>query len=303
MITVFAILFTLQYFSHYFVGSTSHVYVSLPCALMNWHTRRSQCATIERLKARMERPMSKLSIRNLTLKRCGATVLRDVSVDVPEGELLVVIGPSGGGKSSLLRCVNRLNDIDSGSIHLDGGSIYDLPVIELRCKVGMMFQKTAAFEGSVADNIAYGARLQGQTLGQEEILALMSQVSLEAELADKPASDLSGGQEQRLAIARALALNPSLLLLDEPTSSLDPIATSRVEDSLMQLRRASNLTMIWVSHSIEQARRIGSRVLLLDGGRVIREDTVAAMLDPETGDRRALAFAEGDQAGLTESGA
>ena len=244
--------------------------------------------------------MPKLSIRNLTLKRGGATVLRDVSVDVPEGELLVVIGPSGGGKSSLLRCLNRLNDIDSGSIHLDGQSIYDLPVTELRRKVGMMFQKTAAFEGSVADNIAYGARLQGQTLTQEETLALMSQVSLETELADKPAAELSGGQEQRLAIARALALNPSLLLLDEPTSSLDPIATSRVEDSLMQLRQQSDLTMIWVSHSIEQARRIGSRVLLLDGGRIIREDTVAAMLDPETGDRRALAFAEGDQAGLTE---
>ncbi len=244
--------------------------------------------------------MPKLSIRNLTLKRGGATVLRDVSVDVPEGELLVVIGPSGGGKSSLLRCLNRLNDIDSGSIHLDGQSIYDLPVTELRRKVGMMFQKTAAFEGSVADNIAYGARLQGQTLTREETLALMSQVSLEAELADKPAAELSGGQEQRLAIARALALNPSLLLLDEPTSSLDPIATSRVKDSLMQLRQQSDLTMIWVSHSIEQARRIGSRVLLLDGGRIIREDTVAAMLDPESGDKRALAFAEGDQAGLTE---
>ena len=130
----------------------------------------------------------------------------------------------------------------------------------------------------------------------------MAQVSLEAELADKPATDLSGGQEQRLAIARALALNPSLLLLDEPTSSLDPIATSRVEESLLRLRQQSDLTMIWVSHSIEQARRIGSRVLLLDGGRVIREDTVSAMLDPETGDKRALAFAEGDQAGLQEIG-
>ena len=247
--------------------------------------------------------MPKLSIRNLTLKRGGAIVLRDLSLDVREGELLVVIGPSGGGKSSLLRCINRLNDIDSGAIHLDGQSIYDLPVTKLRCKVGMMFQKTAAFEGSVADNIAYGARLQGQSLSRAEILALMSQVSLEAGLADKPAAELSGGQEQRLAIARALALNPSLLLLDEPTSSLDPIATSRVEDSLMQLRRATNLTIIGVSHSIEQARRIGSRVLLLDGGRVIREDTVAAMLDPETGDKRALAFAEGDQAGLTEGGA
>ncbi len=247
--------------------------------------------------------MPKLSIRNLSLKRGGAPVLRDISLDVAAGELLVVIGPSGAGKSSLLRCINRLNDIDAGAIQLDGGSIYDLPVTELRRQVGMMFQKTAAFDGTVADNIAFGARLQGEALSRNAILALMGQVSLEAELIDKAAASLSGGQEQRLAIARALALNPSLLLLDEPTSSLDPIATSHVEDSLMRLRQRGNLTMIWVSHSIEQARRVGSRVLLLDAGRVIREDTVSAMLDPDTGDRRALAFAEGDKAGLQELGA
>ncbi len=247
--------------------------------------------------------MSKLSIRNLSLKRGGAVVLREVSLEVPAGELLVVIGPSGSGKSSLLRCVNRLNDIDAGAIRLDGQSIYDMPVTELRRQVGMMFQKTAPFEGSVADNIAFSARLQGDSLSRDQVLALMNQASLEAELADKAAADLSGGQEQRLAIARALALNPTLLLLDEPTSSLDPIATSRVEDSLMRLREQTNLTMIWVSHSIEQARRIGSRVLLLDGGRVIREDSVGAMLDPEGGDKRALAFAEGDQAGLEDSSA
>ena len=126
----------------------------------------------------------------------------------------------------------------------------------------------------------------------------MRQVSLEEGLIDQPASKLSGGQEQRLAIARALALDPSLLLLDEPTSALDPIATGRVEESLLRLRQETGLTMIWVSHSIEQARRIGSRVLLLDEGRVIREDTAEAMLDPVSGDKRALAFAEGDHAGL-----
>ncbi len=244
--------------------------------------------------------MPKLSIRKLSLKRGGVTVLQDISLDLAAGELLVVIGPSGSGKSSLLRCVNRLNDIEAGAIELDGRSIYEQPVTELRRHVGMMFQKTAAFEGTVAENIAFGARLQGETLARGAVLDLMAQVSLEAALADKPASELSGGQEQRLAIARALALKPSLLLLDEPTSSLDPIATSHVEGSLLRLREKRNLTMIWVSHAIEQARRLGSRVLLLDGGRVIREDTVGAMLDPVSGDKRALAFAEGDKAGLQQ---
>ena len=244
--------------------------------------------------------MSKLSIRNLALRRGGKTVLRDINLEVAAGELLVVIGPSGSGKSSLLRCINRLNDIAAGSIMLDGVSIYDMPVTELRRKVGMIFQKTDAFAGSLAENIAYGAALQGRELSRERILELMQRASLNVELVDQSAGALSGGQEQRLALARALALDPTLLLLDEPTSSLDPIATGRVETSLLRLRRETGATMIWVSHSIEQARRIGSRVLLLDAGRVLRVDTVQAMLDPQSGDKRALAFAEGDEAGLQQ---
>ena len=242
--------------------------------------------------------MAEIAIQNVTLTRGKQVVLRDVSVDVADGDLLVIIGPSGSGKSSLLRTINRLNEIDSGAILLDGQPIHAMPVTELRSKVGMMFQKTSPFDGTVADNIAFGASLIEETLSRQRILELMELASLEAEFIDRPANELSGGQEQRLGIARALALNPSVLLLDEPTSSLDPIATHHVEDSLLKLRANINLTMIWVSHSIEQARRIGNRVLLLDEGRVVREDSVKVMLDPKTGDKRALAFAEGDIAGL-----
>jgi ABC-type phosphate transport system ATPase subunit len=242
--------------------------------------------------------MVDISIQNVSLTRGNQVVLRDVSVDIADGDLLVIIGPSGSGKSSLLRCINRLNEIDSGTIQVGGQSIHDMAVTELRGNVGMMFQKTAPFEGTVADNIAFGASLTGDSLSRQRILDLMELASLEDDLIDKPANELSGGQEQRLGIARTLALNPSVLLLDEPTSALDPIATHNVEESLLKLRDNTSLTMIWVSHSIEQARRIGSRVLLLDEGRVVREDSVTAMLDPQTGDKRALAFAEGDEAGL-----
>lgn len=242
--------------------------------------------------------MPTIDIQNLCLTRGKQQVLKNVSITIADGDVLLIIGPSGGGKSSLLRCINRLAEIDSGKIIIDGVSIYDQPVIELRRKIGMMFQKTAPFEGTIADNITYGPALIGDNLSRERILELMKMASLPADLIDKPASELSGGQEQRLGIARALANNPSILLLDEPTSALDPIATHHVEESLLELRKKLGLTMIWVSHSIEQARRVGNRVLLLDEGCVLREDSVSAMLHPATGDKRALAFAQGDIDGL-----
>lgn len=242
-----------------------------------------------------------LEVRKLSVQRSHEPVLHEVSLTVEGGEILVIIGQSGSGKSSLLRCINRLEEVQPGHVFLQNKDIYEIPVTELRCRVGMIFQKTAAFKGSIAENIGYGPSLRGETLSQERLRELMALASLPVELLDRNALELSGGQEQRLAIARALANEPQVLLLDEPTSSLDPIGTRNIEESLLALRDQLGLTLVWVSHAIEQARRVADRVLLLDQGQVLRIDSVEAMLDPECGDKRALAFATGDEQGLHDS--
>jgi ABC-type proline/glycine betaine transport system ATPase subunit len=242
--------------------------------------------------------MPMIEVRNLSLTRGGMKVLHNVSLTVEQGEIFVLIGPSGSGKSSLLRCLNRLEEPAPGTVFLRGHDITTLPVMTLRCRVGMVFQQTAMFPGTVADNVTYGPSLRDEPVSRERIRELLDMVMLEPEIADKSARELSGGQAQRVAIARALANEPDVLLLDEPTSALDPVATRSVEQTLTGLRDRIGLTLVWVSHIIDQARRVGDRVLLLDGGRVLHVDHADVMLDPEQGDQRALAFANGDGSGL-----
>jgi len=238
-------------------------------------------------------------VSNVTLRRNDNVVLTDVDLSIERGEVLVFIGPSGSGKSSLLRCLNRLERIERGRILFNGHDITSLSVLELRRQVGMVFQKTAVIEGTIAENISYGPQLRGERLSRTEIISLMRQAALEPELVDRNARALSGGQEQRLAIARALANRPTVLLLDEPTSALDPIGTRKVEEVLLRLREEVGLTLVWVSHNVEQARRVADRVLLLEAGRVARIASVAGMLDEENGDPRALAFAQGIEADIS----
>ncbi len=246
--------------------------------------------------------MSLIDVRDLSLDRNGQAVLHGVSLGVQAGEILVVMGPSGSGKSSLLRCLNRLEEPAPGRVFLRERDVTDLPVVELRHRVGMIFQKTTPFPGTVADNVAYGPCLHGQTLPRARIVELLEAAALDAALADKPAGALSGGQEQRLAIARALANEPEVLLLDEPTSALDPVATHRVEETLLALRARLNLTMVWVSHTADQARRVGDRLILLEAGRITREGTAAVLLDREAGDPLVLAFAAGATAETAPAG-
>ncbi len=243
--------------------------------------------------------MSVVEVRHLSLSRGGSPVLRDVSLAIEKGEVFMLIGPSGSGKSSLLRCLNRLEEPPPGSVFFNGTDITTRPVTEIRCRVGMVFQQAAMFPGTVGDNVAYGPAMRGETLPPERVRELLDMVALDDPgIAEKSAAELSGGQAQRVTIARALANDPAVLLLDEPTSALDPIATGAIEETLLGLRDRIGLTLVWVSHLVDQARRVGDRVLLLNEGRVVRIASAGEMLDPELGDERALAFANGDEAGL-----
>ncbi|MGC8916629.1 MAG: phosphate ABC transporter ATP-binding protein PstB [Thermoanaerobaculum sp.] len=213
-------------------------------------------------------------------------VLRGVSLAVPRGGVTAVIGPSGCGKSTLLRCFNRMNDhlpgfFLRGQVRALGRDVYDpeRPVDSLRFAVGMVFQRPNPFPMSIADNVLFGPRLSG-IRNRDELSRILEQSLRAAHLWDEvkdnlatSALRLSGGQQQRLCIARALALKPEVLLLDEPSSALDPIATARLEETVLEL--AASVTVLWVTHDLQQAARVSRRVAFLYLGELVEEGPTA----------------------------
>jgi phosphate transport system ATP-binding protein len=211
--------------------------------------------------------MNKIVIQNLSLQyNDGTEPLRNVNMGIPASAITVLFGPAGGGKSSLLRCLNRLNDLTevrsmSGEILIDGVNILDpkTDVIALRRKVGMVFARPVVLPMSMRQNLVYGLELAGETRKSRldeaverglKLAALWDEVK---DRLDEPAIALSGGQQQRLCLARVLALQPEVILLDEPTSGLDPISTGKVEAALQELKK--DYTVILVPHSVQQAAR------------------------------------------------
>jgi phosphate transport system ATP-binding protein len=207
--------------------------------------------------------------------------LFDVSLDIPERSVTALIGPSGCGKSTFLRCINRMNDTIegcrvSGLITLDGGDIHDpsLDVVELRARVGMVFQKPNPFPKSIFENVAYGPRIHGLARSKAEIdeivVSSLKRASLYEEVKDRlqePGTGLSGGQQQRLCIARAIAVSPEVILMDEPCSALDPIATARIEELIDELK--ANFTIIIVTHSMQQAARVSEKTAFFHLGNIV----------------------------------
>lgn len=199
--------------------------------------------------------------------RPGTYLLREVSFTLMRGEVLAVVGPSGAGKSTLLRTLNRLDEPTAGSVRLDGQDTREIAPRALRTRIGMVMQRAYLFPGTVAENLAFGPAQRGETLASERIESMLGGVGLEG-YGSRDALTLSGGEAQRVAILRALANHPEVLLLDEPTSALDAAARESVELALESLIEGSHLTCVWVTHSEEQARKVAGHVLGLEAGRV-----------------------------------
>lgn len=222
----------------------------------------------------------KVDISNVQLFYGSYKALHGISLSIPAREVTAFIGPSGCGKSTLLRSINRMNDlIDgvtlTGSIRIDGEDVYapHVDLIELRKKVGMVFQKSNPFPKSIFDNVAYGPRIHGlkdKEYLQETVKNSLVRADLWREVKDRlhtSALDLSGGQQQRLCIARALAVNPDVLLMDEPASALDPRSTSKIEDLIGELR--SDYTIVIVTHNMQQAARVSDTTAFFYEGRLV----------------------------------
>jgi putative ABC transport system ATP-binding protein len=219
------------------------------------------------------RPML-FELDNVTMSRDSEEVLRDLTASLPEGASCVA-GPSGSGKSSLLRLLNRLADPDSGTVTYREQDVQELDVLELRREVCLVPQLPALLEGTVADNVVYAARLG---VRDPDVARLLDLAGLDASFADRDASRLSVGEQQRAMLARALALEPDVLLLDEPTSALDDAARGAVEATLVHLRERVEVSIVLVTHDLEQARRMSDWVLRLDRGRAVEQGPARELL-------------------------
>ncbi|MBE3553701.1 MAG: phosphate ABC transporter ATP-binding protein [Thermicanus sp.] len=196
-------------------------------------------------------------------------ILKGITGEIQEGSFIALIGPSGAGKSTLLMLLNRMQDPDEGEIVYRGKPLPEWDILDLRREIGMVFQKATMLEGTVAENIRLGISLKGEEMDDSRIAACLEEVGLDGKMAERDARTLSVGEMQRVALARSLAVNPILLLLDEVTSALDPHSAQAVESTLLRLHREKGKTIVMITHNIEQARRLSSEVWHLSGGELI----------------------------------
>jgi len=219
-----------------------------------------------------------LSVEGLSYVVDGQTILSDITFEIEAGETVAVLGPSGSGKSTLIRTINRLDEPTSGSIKIEGEDYHAIPPRILRRRLGMVMQHPFLFPGTVAQNLCFGPLSHGENLTESEIRTLLAGVDLMG-FEDRDISKLSGGEAQRVNLARTLANKPEALLLDEPTSALDEAAKNEVEATIKSVITNQKVTCLLVTHDPAQVRRLAERVLLLEGGQLVADGPVSEVLD------------------------
>jgi putative ABC transport system ATP-binding protein len=226
-----------------------------------------------------DRPQKALMLetRNLSRAIANKVLVNNVSLQVKPGDVLAVIGPSGAGKSSFLRLLNRLDEPTGGTVLLNGEDYRGAAPRALRRRVGMVMQMAYLFPGTVAANIAFGPRQHGESIASEQIAALLGRVGLSG-YEDRDVNTLSGGEAQRVSVARTLANAPEALLLDEPTSSLDDASARGIEELVMGIIEERQLTCVIVTHNRSQAARMAARTIVLEAGRLIAAGPTQEML-------------------------
>ena len=225
----------------------------------------------------------KMSVRNLNFYYGSVQALKNVNLEILANRVTALIGPSGCGKTTFLRCLNRMNDVVEGTrvegqILLDGENIYapEVDPVQIRRRVGMVFQKSNPFPKTIFENVAYGLRINGSCSKKEiadRVEKSLKDAALWSEVADRlrdSAMEVSGGQQQRLCIARALAVEPEVILMDEPASALDPIATQKIEELIQELKK--KYTIVIVTHNMQQAARVSDYTAFFYLGELIEVD-------------------------------
>ncbi|MGG4501119.1 phosphate ABC transporter ATP-binding protein [Paenibacillus polymyxa] len=240
-------------------------------------------------------PLSAIEFNHVTKYFTGSgqqrAVLNGITAKVPRGKITTLVGPSGSGKSTLLSLCNLLLTSDEGEISVLGKPITEWEIPDLRRKVALVFQDAPMLQGTVLYNLQTVERLHGTVL--EDLVGLLERVGLTRDLLEQKAQELSGGQRQRLALARTLANRPDILLLDEITSALDPASVKEVEELLLQMNKEEGTTMIWITHHMEQARRVGHETWLMINGRLVEQaDTETFFNAPQHSETRKFVAGE-----------
>jgi putative ABC transport system ATP-binding protein len=244
-----------------------------------------------------------LAADRLVAIRGGRNVVDGVSLEVHDGQVVGLVGPSGSGKSTLLRCLNRLVEPTSGTLRFDGGDARSFDPRELRRRVALVMQTPVLFEGTVRDNLRLRPADAPGDFSEDRLHAALAEVGLERDLLDRDGATLSGGEKQRVTIARALLRDPQALLLDEPTSALDPPNALLVVETISRLRAGRGLSIVAVTHQAELVRRLGGGLLYLVKGRVEAFESVDGPGAGAVADARLRAFLAGEQIPGAASGA